>query len=617
MAVHRITLGDDDLELLTEGRHDLLTQEPLRYGDVVVACVGCNTIHLASSWDSYGKCTNCNNTNTRSTLPPRARTLVITEPKIVKFVAVPDEILAGQSIQLNWRTEHADYAYLDDRPVDINGEAIFIPERPTTYQFRVENRRGNRSAISRVQLFTPKILGFASDTNEIEDGQTVRLSFDLENAVGWEINAYYNAVGNQPIRIGSGCNNNLHPNTRWRDTLTFKPSGGVSLQLIAQNGSELDRSHTIRLIAKELEVLAFDADKLIAPVGAPVKLRWAVKNAYRITIDNNIGDVTGRDFVEFTPASERDITLKLTAEGPFNRTVTKELLLRIARFENLRPENNGDVKNPRFYIRYDGFNISQGSVKIYPGGHYVSDSGRILIDAAEDHTEYTIEAQTSYGDKVSSTVSLEPVRIFDFGLRNNLALVGSPAELQWTTHNSRRLMLEHVGDVTGLDRVQFTVQEHHKVISFYAWGDCNLQTRTLTMPIYKSPRLESIKVPTLYLDVRFTLNVPIGSMPRFPALYSRRGYDRAEIYRRELNLPQIIQWMIVPSEVAFTMMKRAKSLYRYASRRMNVMTKNILQNIRAFNRNTAKWLFSQIKFELNNRRNGQNNEPPDNAPESL
>ena len=59
----------------------------------------------------------------------------------------------------------------------------------------------------------------------------------------------------------------------------------------------------------------FSSDRKVVIGGVPITLRWQVERAHTITIDNEVGDVTGKSEIRITPV--KNTTFKFKAIGHF------------------------------------------------------------------------------------------------------------------------------------------------------------------------------------------------------------------------------------------------------------------------------------------------------------
>jgi DNA-binding helix-hairpin-helix protein with protein kinase domain len=94
------------------------------------------------------------------------------------------------------------------------------------------------------------------------------------------------------------------------------------------------------------EILKFEADKTFVLPNTPVCLRWNVKNATTIEIDNGIGDVTNRSMIDWTIVKPSRFTLKAT--NPFGSVYSDPIEVATL---NLKVPNSIFIPTPEFNLQ--------------------------------------------------------------------------------------------------------------------------------------------------------------------------------------------------------------------------------------------------------------------------
>ena len=70
-------------------------------------------------------------------------------------------------------------------------------------------------------------------------------------------------------------------------------------------------------------IIYFEADQPIAVSAVPIKLKWHIENAYSISINNGVGDVTGLSEVQISPQNHTTYTIKATGYYGTSNAETK------------------------------------------------------------------------------------------------------------------------------------------------------------------------------------------------------------------------------------------------------------------------------------------------------
>lgn len=239
-------------------------------------------------------------------------TVVVTTPtvRIISFRAAPTSIRAGESSNLVWETENAETVSITGiGNVNPTGTASVSPTETTTYTMTATNRNGSVSATATITVTAPaapRILSFTASPQEIGEGESSRLSWEVQGAT--EVNI---------TDIGD---------TTLRGSAPVTPAATRTYILVAKNaGGEATASVTVTVVGNA-RIISFTATPAeSAKPGDPVRLSWQTTGATEVTI-SGIGAVAANGSLDVNPAA--DITYTLSARGPRN-TDTRALFVKV------------------------------------------------------------------------------------------------------------------------------------------------------------------------------------------------------------------------------------------------------------------------------------------------
>lgn len=219
------------------------------------------------------------------------------EVRILKFLATPMNVAAGEASVLTWETENATEVTISGiGTVAKSGTVTVSPTESTTYTLTAKNAVSEVSTTATVVVTpaaVPRILRFAATPPEILPGEQSTLVWEVENAT--EV-----SISNIGTVSASG-------------TSTVTPTTDTNYVLTAKNAQgSVVASVTVTVIAP-VKILDFVADPAkIGIAGEAVTLRWQTENATEVII-TGVGPVPVNGSVEVTPPS--DISYTLTAYG--------------------------------------------------------------------------------------------------------------------------------------------------------------------------------------------------------------------------------------------------------------------------------------------------------------
>jgi uncharacterized cupredoxin-like copper-binding protein len=107
-------------------------------------------------------------------------------PRILNFVASPQEILPGEQSVLTWEVENADTVMITDLgTVDLAGTSTVTPEETKSYTITASNSQGEVTATVTVTVLTGvRIVNFTADKTVVKNpGDPATLTWSTENAI--------------------------------------------------------------------------------------------------------------------------------------------------------------------------------------------------------------------------------------------------------------------------------------------------------------------------------------------------------------------------------------------------------------------------------------------------
>ncbi len=234
-------------------------------------------------------------------------TVVVKQPeavKVVRFVASPSEIDAGQASTLSWEVQNATNVTISGIGTVNNaaGTSQVSPTQTTTYTLTAKNDSSEVSESIVVTIRPPgdnsvKIVRFTASPSEITAGQAATLSWEVLNASTAEITG----IGNVNPKAGTS---QVSPTETTTYTLTAKNAAGdISESLVV----------TIKVVPPPvLRILSFVAAPASITSGQAASLAWDTENATTVEIEG-IGAVNSSGSLTVSPTATT--TYKLIAHG--------------------------------------------------------------------------------------------------------------------------------------------------------------------------------------------------------------------------------------------------------------------------------------------------------------
>ena len=239
-------------------------------------------------------------------------------PAIASFTVSFATITKGGSTVLSWTVSGATSVTIDSTNGPVTGAnsnpvgsaAVSVsPTVTTTYTLTATNPAGSNTATLTVTVVDPlQINSFTANPTLIAQGQSSTLSWDVTGAqqitiepdVG-DVTGSTNVVVTPPV------------------TTTY------NLTAIGVNGTRFEKTSTITVVSPPV-IVSFTAAPSTISAGQSSTLKWnVVGTTTSLTIDNGVGDVTGKTSVQVSPTATTTYTLTATdTQGSITATSTKQ-----------------------------------------------------------------------------------------------------------------------------------------------------------------------------------------------------------------------------------------------------------------------------------------------------
>ncbi len=216
--------------------------------------------------------------------------------RIVNFTVEPTQVKRGQAVTVTWEVANATAVKITPGPgpVGSKGTAQYVPPLDAT-AFRLlatgEGKDNTTSAQRRIEFLEPPAINF-SGTPQISIGQWARLDWSVKNATHIRIDPGFDNLPSQGEE-------NVHPEMNTDYSLTAEGPSGTAA-----------KSVTVRVAPK---IMSFEAVKLPRNGCEQVILRWTVRGASTLSIDQGVGIVGIHTYAIVYPV--RTTTYTLTAQS--------------------------------------------------------------------------------------------------------------------------------------------------------------------------------------------------------------------------------------------------------------------------------------------------------------
>jgi len=232
-------------------------------------------------------------------------TTIKTTIQIIKFVAQPNTINAGQSSTLIWEVQNADTVQISGiGTVAASGTSVVAPTQTTTYKLTARRGSTEQNATATVTVLGTGIqIQFSASPTNIAPGGTSTLTWTTQNAKTVSISGVGTVAQNGSTQVS--------PQQTTTYTLTATASDGAQLTsnaIVTVGNGQLPR------------IINFEATPTQVAQGGQANLVWNVENATKVNI-TVVGDVTLTGTAPVKPTATTTYTLTATnAQGSVTAT---------------------------------------------------------------------------------------------------------------------------------------------------------------------------------------------------------------------------------------------------------------------------------------------------------
>ena len=211
--------------------------------------------------------------------------LSLPAPKIQYFSAAETVINLRYPVILHWEVENAETIHIDRGIGEVSGTSFMEVQlsEPGTYTLTAANASGSVSETLELTLPMPEITVFAANNEVIRPGTASVLMWEVENAEKVFLEP-------EPGEVTGEIRCEVFP----EKTTTYT--------LIAENHSGRV-SQPLTLVLPLPNILFFEASDQLSTEGKAVEFYWKAENAYKIEINQGVGDVTGLNKIRVKPQS--------------------------------------------------------------------------------------------------------------------------------------------------------------------------------------------------------------------------------------------------------------------------------------------------------------------------
>jgi OmpA family/PKD domain len=253
-------------------------------------------------------------------LPTQTATATVTvsggtgNPLILRFEAIPTNIISGESSMLSWTTQGAATVTISgvSGNLALSGSTSVSPTQTTTYTLTATSTDGRSVTASVVVTVSngqlARIVSFTANPVTIDVGGSSQLCWVVENATTVSV-----APGPGTV-AASAC-------------VTVTPTTTTTYTLTAVNGQGSVTASTTVNVGGTIKVISFTSSPEFSTMaGSPVVLSWSTSGATSVNITGNItGSGSGSNLppngtLTVNPNTNTDYTL--TAYGPGGAVVS-------------------------------------------------------------------------------------------------------------------------------------------------------------------------------------------------------------------------------------------------------------------------------------------------------
>lgn len=401
-------------------------------------------------------------------------------PKILSFKSDKKLILDKTSVTFNWKIEDDATVFLNN--INVTGKTKFqiVIRKDTEFELKVSNPFGNASKKIKIETSKdkPTIKSFRSNltNNYVGTNKDIMLTWDISNYETIEIVGVADVTNKNRFTINA---------PKKDTTLTIKATtffGQISTKKI-----------NLTVNRKPPQIDDFStSNNTILDIKKPAILKWQIKGAENIFIDNGIGDVTNKNSVEVIPRVDSVYTIIATSY--FGIISRKQVRVQVSKAP---PKIKKFESNKQLVTKVEDVILyweAENADKIFinKGIGDVTNSKTASYKITEGDTTFTLTAISYFGVKSTSTITIQtlkvPPTIKSFYSSKNIVSDSKPIKLSWNIADANSIVIDNgVGDVSKLRSVEISVKNDvtYTIYAKSLFGA--LSTRQVRINISKRP----------------------------------------------------------------------------------------------------------------------------------
>ncbi len=308
-------------------------------------------------------------------------------------------------ITIRWKTKRANNVSINNKTVKFNGIITVKPIMETIFSLTADNNFGKIKKQIKIGILNklPIIQKFHAHKSLLTDSTPAQLSWQIQNATRLFID---HGIGDVTLK----------------NHVMVTPRQDTIYELTAVNYFGKKVSKKIKLTVSKVapDIKYFKTSKSILTDKTPALLSWEITGAYKILINQGVGDVTNRKSTEIF--SLKDITYTLTAISYFgvkSNAVVKVFVSKDCPSVNFQTSavfiQSG--QSVELYWKVERAN----SVEISPKLGQVPFEGRKMIKLLKT-CKFVLTAKSIFGHKTQSTISIQVLTVVSLKMEDKLKI---------------------------------------------------------------------------------------------------------------------------------------------------------------------------------------------------
>jgi len=243
----------------------------------------------------------------------------------------------------------------------------------------------------------PKVVAFTASKKTVNPRDSITLTWNAEDAEKVLISGLGEFASKGEIKVF--------------------PKSELTYSITAFNGVNQSEIHSISIQVNDTrpKIQTFKADKSLLIDESKVRLEWSIEDADRITIEPNIGEVTGKDNI--TVDIDRDTEFILHATSYFGITSSKKIRIEVSKdppiINEFMPDREFVVKEFPITLTWNVKNAKELTITPFIGSR-TNAIGSAQINV-ERTTTFILSAKSKFGiiSQQETTIFVVPIPIIE------------------------------------------------------------------------------------------------------------------------------------------------------------------------------------------------------------